>query len=151
MPNSARRCATVANSFAFPQLARPIRQFMSSLAISAQGMSTQQKFLEVISANIANSETTKTPDGTPYKRQVAVAHNDALTGGVNTSVVEDARPGRMVYDPGHPDANADGFVEYPNVDVNTELVDLMIARRVHEANATVFHAAKDMLRRAIDI
>jgi flagellar basal-body rod protein FlgC len=57
----------------------------------------------------------------------------------------------MEYDPGHPDANADGFVEYPNVDVNTELVDLMLARRIHEANATVFQAAKSMLRRALDI
>jgi flagellar basal-body rod protein FlgC len=57
----------------------------------------------------------------------------------------------MVYDPGHPDANADGFVEYPNVDINTELVDLMIARRVHEANASVFQAAKGMLKRALEI
>lgn len=124
---------------------------MSSLAISAGGMSAQQKFLDVISSNIANAETTRTPDGTPYKRQIAVTHRDPLTGGVTTQVVRDARPGRMVYDPGHPDADAGGFVEYPNVDVNTELVDLMVARRVHEANATVFHAAKDMLRRAIDI
>jgi flagellar basal-body rod protein FlgC len=56
-----------------------------------------------------------------------------------------------VYDPGHPDANADGYVEYPNVDVTNELVDLMIARRVHEANATVFQAAKAMLKSALDI
>ena len=129
----------------FPQMPRPVRQFMSSLAISAEGMSTQQKFLEVISANIANSETTRTSDGTPYKRQVALARHDALTGSTDATVVQDMRPGRMVYDPGHPDANADGFVEYPNVDVNTELVDLMVARRVHEANATVFHAAKEKL------
>ncbi len=141
----------MASALGVPQLARPLRQFMSSLAISAQGMSTQQKFLEVISTNIANSETTRTPDGTPYRRQVALTHTDPRTGGLTTQVVQDHGPGRMVYDPGHPDANADGFVEYPNVDVNTELVDLMVARRVHEANATVFHAAKDMLRRALDI
>lgn len=137
--------------FGFARTSRPNRQFMSALAISAEGMSTQQKFLEVISQNIANAETTRTPDGTPYKRQVALAQTDASTGSVAPRVVEDTRPGRMVYDPGHPDANKDGFVEYPNVDVSTELVDLMVARRVHEANATVFHAAKDMLRRALDI
>ncbi len=135
----------------FPRATRPLRQFMSSLAISAEGMSTQQKFLEVISRNIANAETTRTPDGTPYKREVAVARTDALTGSTDATVVQDTRPGRMVYDPGHPDANADGFVEYPNVDVSTEMVDLMVARRMHEANATVFHAAKEMLRRALDI
>jgi len=66
-------------------------------------------------------------------------------------VVHDQRPGRMVYDPSHPDANAQGFVQYPNVDVNTELVDLMIVRRVHEANVSAFQAAKSMLRRALDI
>ncbi len=66
-------------------------------------------------------------------------------------VLEDPRPGRLVYDPGHPDANADGFVEYPNVDVSTELVDLMITRRIHEANASVFQAAKSMLKRALEI
>ena len=75
----------------------------------------------------------------------------SATAAAETRVVEDAPPGRKVYDPGHPDADADGFVEYPNVDINTELVDLMIARRVHEANATVFQAAKGMLQRALEI
>ena len=70
---------------------------------------------------------------------------------MTTRIVEDTSPGRMQYDPGHPDANADGYVEYPNVDINTELVDLMIARRLHEANASVGQAAKSMLRRALDI
>jgi flagellar basal-body rod protein FlgC len=68
-----------------------------------------------------------------------------------TRIVEDQSTGQLVYDPGHPDANQDGYVEYPNVDVNTELVDLMVARRMHEANASVFQAAKSMLRRAIEI
>lgn len=109
-------------------------------------MAVQQSFLETISANIANAQTTRTPEGGAFRRQVAVADGDG-----GTTRVVDPAPGRLVYDPGHPDANADGFVEYPNVDVNTELVDLMLARRVHEANVSVFQAAKSMLRRALDI
>jgi len=124
---------------------------MPTLGISADGMATQQKFLEVISSNLANAETTRTPEGGAYHRKIAVALTDPGTGTSATEVVADPRPGRLVYDPGHPDANPDGFVEYPNVDVNNELVDLMIARRVHEANASVFQAAKSMLKRALEI
>jgi len=118
---------------------------LAPLAVSARGMSTQSRFLEVISANIANAETTHTPDGGPYQRQVAVAEGGAV------KVLHDPSPGRMQYDPGHPDADADGFVRYPNVDINNELVDLMVARRVFEANATAFQAAKNMLRKSLDI
>jgi flagellar basal-body rod protein FlgC len=68
-----------------------------------------------------------------------------------TAINEDASEGPLVYDPSHPDANTDGYVRYPNVNVTTEMVDLMDARRLYEANATVFQSAKAMLRRAIDI
>jgi len=108
-------------------------------------MSSQQRFLEVIARNISNAQTTKTPEGGPYQRQVAVE------GPRGAETITDTRPGRKIYDPGHPDADKDGFVQYPNVDINTELVDLMIARRVFEANASVFQAAKSMLRRALEI
>jgi flagellar basal-body rod protein FlgC len=114
-------------------------------------MATQQRFLEAIARNIANAETTRTPDGTPYRRQIAVSERDPATGQMVTRIVEDPSAGQLQYDPGHPDANQDGYVEYPNVDVNTELVDLMVARRMHEANASVFQAAKGMLRRALEI
>src|SRR5260221_11403340 len=120
---------------------RVVRQLMRGLATPAQGMSVQQRFLEVISQNLANVETTRTPEGGPYQRQVMV----------DGKVVSDPRPGRSVYDPGHPDAGVDGFVQYPNVDVNNEMVDLLVTRRVFEANASVFQAAKAMLRRALDI
>lgn len=112
-------------------------------------MAVQQQFLEVIAANIANAQTTRTAEGGPYRRQIAVA--DASGGATQSRIESDPNPGHMVYDPGHPDANADGFVQYPNVDTNAEIVDLMIARRLHEANATVFQAAKSMLRRALEI
>jgi flagellar basal-body rod protein FlgC len=135
----------------FTILPRPLRTFMRPLVTSAEGMSREQAFLDVISANLANAEVTRTPEGGPYRRQVATASSDPATGKVAMQVQEDAQRGRLVYDPGHPDANAEGFVEYPNVDVTRELVDLMIVRRVHEANATVFQAAKSMLKRALDI
>lgn len=128
-----------------------VRRLMPSLEISARGMGVQQSFLNVIARNIANAETTRLPDGTPYRRQIAFAA--AGEGGDNpaASTVVDDRPGRMVYEPGHPDANDEGFVEYPNVDVQTELVDLMVVRRMYEANATVFESAKRMLKRALEI
>lgn len=124
---------------------------MPGLGTAADGMSVEQKFMEVISRNLANAEVTRTPDGGAYRREVAEVGVDPATGQTGLRVVKDPSPGRMVYDPSHPDANAQGFVEYPNVDVNTELIDLMIVRRVHEANASVFQAAKGMLRRALDI
>jgi flagellar basal-body rod protein FlgC len=135
----------------FPLFPRPIRQLLNPLRTSAAGMAAQQKFLEVISANIANAETTRMPEGGAYRRELVVTEKDPESGELATRTVTDARPGRRIYDPGHPDADADGFVEYPNVDINSEIVDLMLARRVHAANATVFQAAKSMLRRALDI
>ncbi|HEU4629902.1 MAG TPA: flagellar basal body rod protein FlgC [Gemmatimonadaceae bacterium] len=76
---------------------------------------------------------------------------DAATGVQVTGIVEDTSEGPLVYEPGHPDADANGYVRYPNVRITDEMVDLMDARRVFEANATVFQSAKQMLRRAIDI
>jgi flagellar basal-body rod protein FlgC len=140
----------VAEQPLFPIVPRPVRQFMRSLAVSAEGMATQQKFLDLIAQNISNAETTRTPDGGPYRRQVGVVARDR-TGTASVRVTEDGSPGRLVHDPTHPDADADGNVFFPNVDINAEMVDLMIARRVHEANVSAFQAAKQMLRRAIDI
>ena len=141
----------MAEPIRFPSFPRATRQLMSTLSAPAQGMSVQQRFLEIISRNLANVETTRTPEGGPYRRQVLVAGGTSADGTSGLQEVVDPRPGRSLYDPGHPDADADGFVAYPNVDVNNELVDLMVARRAFEANATVFQAAKAMLRRALDI
>lgn len=130
---------------------RPVRNLLRPLGISGGGMSAMSKALDVISQNISNAETTRTPEGGPYKRQVVVFQPDGNGGVKPAQVVQDTRPGSEDYDPGHPDADANGFVKRSNVDINTEIVDLMIARRVHEANATVFQSAKAMLKRAIDI
>lgn len=124
---------------------------MPGLGTAADGMSVQQRFVEVISRNLANAEVTRTPEGGAFKREIAELATDPATGQASFRVAQDPRPGRMVYDPSHPDANAQGFVEYPNVDVNTELVDLLVARRVFEANAMVFRAGKSMLLKAMDI
>ncbi len=130
---------------------RPVRSLLRPLGISGGGMGAMSKALDVISQNISNAETTRTPEGGAYRRKVVVFQPDG-TGGVKAAeVVQDTRPGSEDYDPGHPDADANGFVKRSNVDINTEIVDLMIARRVHEANATVFQSAKAMLKRAIDI
>jgi flagellar basal-body rod protein FlgC len=149
------------------------------LDIATTGLTAQGVRMETIATNIANAETTRGPDGQPYRRRVvqleaAVAEgaspsypplpldqaNDGVAqpdpsaplGGVQVvGVSEDQSEGPLVYDPGHPDANAQGYVRYPNVRITDEMVDLMEARRVYEANATVFQAAKQLLRRAIDI
>jgi flagellar basal-body rod protein FlgC len=134
-----------------PGIHHPDRQLMSSLEISARGMAIQMDFLEIISSNIANAETTRTPEGSAYRRQIGIVEQGSTAGAEAVRVVEDDQPGRLVYDPGHPNANEAGFVEYPNIDINTELVDLMIARRIHQANASVFQAAKSMLKRALEI
>lgn len=130
---------------------RPIRTLLGPLGISAGGMARQQKFIEVITQNIANADVTRTADGGPYRRQVAIARIDPVTGQPTTDVISDPSQGRLVYNPGHPDANEDGYVEYPNVDLAYETVDLMLARRMHDANVSVFQAAKAMLRRALDL
>ena len=131
--------------------------------------------------NIANAETTRTADGTPYRRKVvtlqeapfgpilrpmiatdlpagrwlpapggrtATAAADGMGGVRVVGVEEDLREGALVYDPGHPDANQDGYVRMPNVSITDELVTLMEARRLYEANASVFEAVKSMLRQA---
>lgn len=148
-------------------------QRFRSLSISSSGLSAQRTRLETIAQNIANAETTRTPDGTPYQRKVVNLEprdfrserpggisslefpellSDRGPGGVEVTGVEsDDSPGEMVYDPSHPDANEDGYVEYPNVDLQQEMVDMMITRRTYEANATTFEVAKSMLRRATEI
>lgn len=122
-----------------------------TLSISASGLSMQRFRMDTIAANIANAETTRTVDGGPYRRRTVEMQATAGGGVEVTGVAEDATAGPLVYDPSHPDANADGYVRYPNVSVTDEMVGLMDARRMYEANATVFQATKSMLKAAIDI
>jgi flagellar basal-body rod protein FlgC len=149
-----------------------IQPLFRSMGIPSSGLSAQRVRIDAIATNIANAETTRTADGGPYRRKVvqlqevpfadltAAAGTGATppgqvpeeVGGVEVvGIGEDLTPGPMAYDPGHPHANEAGYVEHPNVRISEEMVDLMEARRLYEANATVFEAVKAMLRRATQL
>lgn len=129
-----------------------VRNMLKQFDLSSSGMSAQQSVMDTVSENIQNSRTTRTPEGTPYRRKVAVLERDPDGGGVRVArIVDDMSAGQVVNQPGHPDADAEGNVLYPNVDIIAEMADLMIAKRVFEANATAFQTAKSMMRRALDI
>lgn len=136
-----------------------------ALNISASGLSAERIRMDVVSANLANANTTRTLDGGPYRRREAlfsevagefgggvVNGSNSGVGGVRVaSVVQDQSPLRMVFDPGHPDADANGYVALPNVNVVTEMVDMISASRAYEANATAFQSAKQMAMRALEL
>ena len=126
---------------------------MDAFDISASGLSAQRGRLDVVAANIANVETTRTPGGGPYRRlQPMFASRGGNPGGVDMiGVVADPREPRHVYQPGHPDRDEDGFVAYPNVNIVEEMVDLVSAKRSYEANAAAFNAAKSMAQRALEL
>lgn len=136
--------------------------FLSSLDISASALTAQRMRMNVISENIANADTTRTADGEPYRRRVVTmgerpsSFADELStakgGGVMiTGVVEDASDFEYEYDPSHPDANAQGYVAYPNVDETEEIIDMMSATRSYEANVTALNATKSMAIKALEI
>lgn len=146
--------------------------FFSVFKIAASGMSAQRVRMNVISSNLANAETTRTPEGGPYRRKDVVfmpvsvekepeSFGDYLrrmifrsseSEGVKVlEIIEDKKPFRKVYDPYHPDADEDGYVTYPNVDVVEEMVNLLSASRSFEANVTAFNSAKDMVLKTLEI
>lgn len=126
---------------------------MDCFDISASGLSAQRARLDLIASNIANVETTRTPGGGPYRRlQALFASSGNGAGGVEMlGTVLDPRDFRRVYQPGHPDADANGIVAYPNVNIVEEMVDLVSATRSYEANAAAFSAAKSMVQNALDL
>lgn len=137
--------------------------FLDALQISGSGMSSQSARMNVIATNLANAEATRTPEGGPYKRKEvvfgSVPFKEVLEGQNNSliseskvmGVVEDTRAPQMKYDPGHPDADAQGYVALPNVNVIQEMVNMMLASRSYEANVTAVQATKDMAMRALEI
>jgi flagellar basal-body rod protein FlgC len=126
---------------------------MDCFDISASGLSAQRARLDIITSNIANGETTRTPGGGPYRRlQALFASRSNGAGGVDMlGSVLDPRDFRRAYQPGHPDADASGIVAYPNVNIVEEMVDLVSATRSYEANAAAFNAAKTMAQNALDL
>ena len=137
-----------------PFLLRPwngVRHMLRPLSVPISGLTAQRQRIDTIAQNIANVETTRTASGDPYRRQFTVLERDP-NGGVRVAgVQEDQSQFIEVYDPGHEDADELGYVRLPNVDIHTEMADMMVAHRMFEANATVFDAAKAMLRRALEI
>ncbi len=142
--------------------------FLSSLNISASGMTAQRMRLDVASENIANIETTRTEDGTPYVRKMVVleeidnsfesvlqaqltGQNNSGAGVVVAQIVEDPTELSPVYDPSHPDADENGYVLMPNVDLVKETSDAMAAFRSYEANVTAFNTMHEMAQRALEI
>ncbi len=156
-----------------------------SFDLSASGLSAMRRKMDATAANIANAETTRTPAGGPYRRQVVVQKENPRQGAFidllerSTSDLRRTHPRhlqprlsltdnprrvpttetatqstdavRYEYMPGHPDADADGFVALPDIDILAEMVDLMIASRAYEANATALEAAKLMAQRALEL
>jgi len=142
-----------------------------AISVSASGMEAQRARAEIITENLANADTTRTPEGGPYKRKdavftttpVAYSFSDMLSaasGGSSASYnsgvavsdisVDDRDPERR-YMPGHPDADADGYVAFPRIDPASEMVDLMSASRGYQANVAAISAVKDMIARSIDL
>lgn len=130
----------------------------SAFEISAQGLMAERRRIEVIANNLANANTSRTPEGTPFRRQLVVMLGSRLradrpnSGGVQvTSIADDPTPFQQVYNPGHPDANADGYVAMPNVNPITETVDMLAAARTYEANVAALNATKRLVGRARSI
>ena len=137
--------------------------------ISGSALSAERLRMDVTAENLANAHTTHGPNGGPYRRKVVIlapggagfgselagamgARGGGGPAGVQVAgVVEDHSPDRLVYDPGHPDADALGYVRMPNVDPVSEMVDLITASRGYEANVTAMQAAKAMFTKTLEI
>ena len=136
---------------------------MTAMKVGAAGMSAQRTRMNVVSSNLANVNTTRTPEGGPYRRKEVVLAATPAEGGFGkaladsvsqptvVAVQEDRGELQKVYDPSHPDADASGYVSMPNVNVMKEMVDMLSATRAYEANAAVINTVKSMAQKAIDI
>lgn len=139
-----------------------------AINISSSALHAERVRMDVISQNIANANTTRTENGTPYRRKIVVfeerkqSFGDLLnqklsslqdsSGGVRVkAIIEDMSPFKKVYDPTHPDADKNGYVNYPNVDIVTEMVNMIEASRAYEANVTALNITKSMITRTFEI
>lgn len=141
--------------------------FFTSMEVSASGLSAERSRMNVASSNLANVNTTQTEEGGPYRRRsVTLSSVDIANtvGGLNSGgfdsaikgvevqgIEEDQGPPRLEYDPGHPDADVNGYVAYPNINAIEEMVDMITASRAYEAGITALDTAVAMAERAVDI
>ena len=135
-----------------------------SLQVSASGMAAERTRAELLVENMANAETTRTPEGGPYRRKdvvfssepqsspfSAVFQTEVGTGVTVSDVITDARDPIKKYMPGHPDADANGYVAFPNMNPAEDMVDLLNSQRSYAANVAAISSVKDMISRSIDI
>ena len=141
--------------------------FFDALQTSSSGLSAQRLRMNVISSNLANANTTRTPEGGPYKRKdvvfAAKGSNETFKGMLQSrmnaalskvsvaKVIEDERAPQMKFEPSHPDANADGYVATPNINVIEEMVNMVSATRSYEAGVSAINASKKMALKALEI
>jgi flagellar basal-body rod protein FlgC len=136
--------------------------FMASLKICSSGLAAQRVKMDVITSNLANVETTKTPEGGPYKKKTVVLSSESLSGNfdaafrdavrtVKVEKIEEDGAVRMVYDPTHPDADGKGFVAKPNISLVMEMADMITTSRNYEACVTAFDATKNMVLKSMEI
>lgn len=139
----------------------------STFKVSASGLSAERLRMDLIADNISNAETTRTPEGGPYRRKLAVfspyrSFENTLRKEINVQqgvkverIIEDKTPFKLVYDPNHPDALQEGeqkgYVRMPNVDIVKEMVDMISATRAYDANVAALNAAKSMANKALEI
>ena len=136
-------------------------KLVDTMSVTASGLTAQRVRLQTVASNMANARTTRTADGGPYQRKMPVFEAEADSFGnmldqaisrVNvTEIRESNEPNVRVFDPGHPDADATGYVEYPNVNVLEEMVDMMMTARTYEANTSVIDVTRKMASQALDL
>jgi flagellar basal-body rod protein FlgC len=136
---------------------------ISGIDITSGALNAQKTRLDIVAQNIANAQTTRGPNGLPYQRKLISfetelirrtgqdAAGPALQGVRIGAITDDKSKGERVYDPQHPDASSDGYVQMPNVNMAYEMVDLMTASRAYEANLSVVKNARQMALKALDI
>ena len=141
-----------------------------AIDVAGSALSAERLRMDVTAENLANAQTTRGANGGPYRRKVVLLQQDGGAGGFGAAlgsamgrsartpggvhvagIAEDAAPNRRVYDPGHPDADAQGYVELPNVDPVSEMVDLITASRAYEANVTAMQTAKHMFSKTLEL
>ncbi len=136
---------------------------ITALDVNASGLAAQRKRVEVSSSNLANSQTTRTEAGGPYRRKDVVFQTESFQNSLGTAmgtspegvevsdVVEDPSPFDRRYEPGHPDADGEGYVSYPNVNALAEMANLVSASRSYEANIAAINIVKTMINRTLEI
>lgn len=133
--------------------------FQSSFRVCGSGLSAQRAKMDVIISNLANINTTRTPEGGPYKRKIIVFSSEPIKGSFEDTlqmvkvagVVEDQDSVKKIFNPAHSDADAQGFVAMPDINTITEMADMIMANRAYEACVTAFDASKSMALKALEI